>query len=99
MAINDIIAMSASTLSNLKRIGLFEKDIINKKIRINKLFKLALEKVANLPFFLVQELWRWKLFEGMTIEKSFAYLRNLRYVGHCCLKNPFLNNLKNSRGH
>ncbi|EEB18606.1 Angiotensin-converting enzyme precursor, putative [Pediculus humanus corporis] len=78
MAINDIIAMSASTLSNLKRIGLFEKDIINKKIRINKLFKLALEKVVNLPFFLVQELWRWKLFEGMTIEKSFAYLRNLR---------------------
>ena len=61
-AIGDAIALSI-TPSYLKQVGLLdESDVVTG--RIPRLLKMALDKVAFLPFGLMVDKWRWKVFSG-----------------------------------
>jgi peptidyl-dipeptidase A len=60
--IGDAIALSA-TPAYLVKIGLLDK-VPQGNNEINYLMKLALDKVAFLPFGLFVDQWRWKVFSG-----------------------------------
>ncbi|HTF95428.1 MAG TPA: M2 family metallopeptidase [Cellvibrio sp.] len=62
-AIGDTIVLSM-TPGYLKTIGLFEKVENNQKAVINQQMKLALDKVAFLPFGKIIDQWRWQVFSG-----------------------------------
>ncbi|MEZ4363881.1 MAG: M2 family metallopeptidase [Kofleriaceae bacterium] len=62
-AIGDTIALSM-TPDYLKQIGLLDKVVKNDKATINQQFRIALEKIAFLPFGLVVDRWRWDVFAG-----------------------------------
>jgi peptidyl-dipeptidase A len=61
-AIGDTIALSV-TPGYLKEIGLLDK-VPDESKDIGLLLKVALEKVAFIPFSLLVDQWRWKVFSG-----------------------------------
>lgn len=61
-AIGDTIALSI-TPSYLKQIGLLE-EVPDRSKDIGLLLKQALDKIAFLPFGLMIDQWRWKVFSG-----------------------------------
>jgi peptidyl-dipeptidase A len=66
--IGDTLALSV-TPAYLKQKGLLDTvpdAAKNKNARINELMKLALDKVAFLPFGLLIDKWRWDVFSGKT---------------------------------
>jgi peptidyl-dipeptidase A len=62
-AIGDAIALSI-TPGYLKQIGLLGKVADNDKADVNYLMKMALDKVAFLPFGKLIDQWRWDVFAG-----------------------------------
>ena len=62
-AIGDTITLSI-TPSYLKSIGLVEKTDTSDKAVINQQMKLALNKIAFLPFGKLIDQWRWQVFSG-----------------------------------
>jgi peptidyl-dipeptidase A len=64
-AIGDTIALSV-TPDYLKTLGLLGKAPGGDHSRINQQMKMALEKVAFLPFGLLVDRWRWDVFSGRT---------------------------------
>ncbi len=62
-AIGDTIQLSM-TPSYLQKIGLVDEVEISYEATINKQMKLALEKIAFLPFGKMIDEWRWKVFSG-----------------------------------
>lgn len=62
-AIGDTIVLSM-TPGYLKTIGLIDKVENNQKAVINQQMKLALDKVAFLPFGKIIDQWRWQVFSG-----------------------------------
>jgi peptidyl-dipeptidase A len=62
-AIGDTIQLSM-TPGYLKEKGLLDKVDANDKATINQQMKVALEKVAFLPFGLLVDKWRWDVFSG-----------------------------------
>ncbi|MFO0756924.1 MAG: M2 family metallopeptidase [Byssovorax sp.] len=63
--IGDTLALSV-TPKYLKSIGLLDKIPENDKGDINFLFKMALQKIAFLPFGKLIDQWRWDVFSGKT---------------------------------
>jgi peptidyl-dipeptidase A len=63
--IGDTIALSV-TPGYLKGIGLLDRVPASEKGEINVLLKMALEKVAFLPFGKLIDQWRWDVFSGKT---------------------------------
>jgi peptidyl-dipeptidase A len=63
--IGDTIALSV-TPDYLKSIGLLDKVPASEKGEINVLLKMALDKVAFLPFGKLIDQWRWDVFSGKT---------------------------------
>jgi len=63
--IGDTLALSV-TPQYLKNIGLLDTVPANDKAKINVQMKMALDKVAFLPFGLVIDKWRWDVFSGKT---------------------------------
>ena len=61
--IGDTIALSV-TPEYLKSIGLLDKVPTSEKGEINVLLKMALDKVAFLPFGKLIDQWRWDVFSG-----------------------------------
>jgi peptidyl-dipeptidase A len=61
-AIGDTIALSV-TPEYLKRIGLIDK-LPDENSDIGYLLKMALDKIAFLPFGYLVDQWRWKVFSG-----------------------------------
>jgi peptidyl-dipeptidase A len=61
--IGDTIALSV-TPAYLHSIGLLDKVADNPKAKINHQMKMALGKVAFLPFGLLIDKWRWDVFSG-----------------------------------
>ncbi len=61
-AIGDTIALSV-TPEYLKKIGLIEQ-VPDEKSDIGLLLKMALDKIAFLPFGYLVDQWRWKVFSG-----------------------------------
>jgi peptidyl-dipeptidase A len=62
-AIGDTMALSV-TPAYLKSIGLLDTVPTGDRSRINSQMKMALEKVAFLPFGLLIDKWRWEVFAG-----------------------------------
>lgn len=62
-AIGDTIVLSM-TPGYLKTIGLIDKVENNRQAVINQQMKLALDKVAFLPFGKIIDQWRWQVFSG-----------------------------------
>ena len=63
--IGDTLALSV-TPAYLKGIGLLDTVPKNEKARINQQMKMALSKVAFLPFGLLIDKWRWDVLSGKT---------------------------------
>jgi peptidyl-dipeptidase A len=63
--IGDTLALSV-TPGYLKSLGLLDAVPDNPKAEINQLFKMALSKVAFLPFGKLIDQWRWDVFSGKT---------------------------------
>lgn len=70
-AVGDLIALSVATPTHLKKIGLLENYADTKQDNINALFKMALERVAFLPFGLLIDKWRWDVFSGSVKEDKW----------------------------
>jgi peptidyl-dipeptidase A len=69
-AIGDAIALSI-TPDYLKKIGLVDRVQENEKAEINYLLKMALDKVAFLPFGKLIDQWRWDVFAGVIKPAQF----------------------------
>ena len=68
--IGDTLALSV-TPAYLKSIGLLDKVPDNEKGELNFLLKMALDKVAFLPFGKLIDQWRWDVFSGKTPPASY----------------------------
>jgi peptidyl-dipeptidase A len=81
--IGDTLALSV-TPDYLKSIGLLDAVPKNDKAKLNVQMKMALDKVAFLPFGLLIDKWRWDVFSGKTsradYNKSWWELKQ-RYQG------------------
>ncbi|XP_077108784.1 angiotensin-converting enzyme isoform X2 [Ranitomeya variabilis] len=85
-AIGDVLSLSVSTPGHLQKIGLLDNVVEDKESDINYLFKMALEKIAFLPFGYLIDQWRWNVFNGRTPLSRYNYdWWNLRtkYQGIC----------------
>jgi peptidyl-dipeptidase A len=82
-AIGDTMALSV-TPGYLKTVGLLDGVPHGEHARIDEQMKLALDKVAFLPFGLLIDKWRWDVFAGKTApadyEKAWLELKR-RYQG------------------
>ncbi|KAM6175753.1 angiotensin-converting enzyme [Erethizon dorsatum] len=85
-AIGDVLALSVSTPAHLHKIGLLDHVTNDSESDINYLLKMALEKVAFLPFGYLMDQWRWGVFSGRTPPSRYNfdwwYLRT-KYQGIC----------------
>src|SRR6185436_6616107 len=68
--IGDTLALSV-TPSYLKSLGFLDKVPDNPKAAINQQMKMALDKVAFLPFGLLIDKWRWDVFSGKTPKEKY----------------------------
>ena len=68
-AIGDTIALSV-TPDYLKQIGLLDK-VPDESKDIGLLLKMALDKVAFIPFGLLVDQWRWKVFSGEVAPQDY----------------------------
>jgi peptidyl-dipeptidase A len=68
--IGDTLALSV-TPDYLKKLGLLDELPKGDKGRINFQMKMALDKVAFLPFGLLIDKWRWDVFSGKTPKAKF----------------------------
>ena len=68
--IGDTLALSV-TPQYLKNLGLLDQIPNNDKGRINVQMKMALDKVAFLPFGLLIDKWRWDVFSGKTPKAKY----------------------------
>jgi peptidyl-dipeptidase A len=69
-AIGDTIALSI-TPDYLKKVGILDSVAKNDKALINQQMKLALDKIAFLPFGLMMDKWRWDVFSGKTTPAEY----------------------------
>ena len=82
-AIGDFVGLSALTPTYLNQIGLLDT-VPGEAEDIPFLLKMALDKIAFLPFGLMVDRWRWGVFNGETgpAEYNDAWTANmLRYQG------------------
>ncbi|RWS14509.1 uncharacterized protein B4U79_00787 [Dinothrombium tinctorium] len=63
-ALGDLMALSVSTPKHLIKIGLLKDYKESNDSLINYQLKMALDKVAFLPFGYLIDLWRWDVFSG-----------------------------------
>ncbi|XP_068611055.1 angiotensin-converting enzyme [Brachionichthys hirsutus] len=85
-AIGDVMSLSVSTPKHLSSIGLLDKVTDDIETDTNYLLKMALEKIAFLPFGYLIDQWRWGVFSGRTppdrYNADWWYLRT-KYQGIC----------------
>lgn len=72
-AIGDVLALSVSTPAHLHKIGLLDRVANDIESDINYLLKMALEKIAFLPFGYLVDQWRWGVFSGRTPPSRYNY--------------------------
>ncbi|XP_031698121.1 angiotensin-converting enzyme [Anarrhichthys ocellatus] len=85
-AIGDVLSLSVSTPKHLQTIKLLETVTSDPETDTNYLLKMALEKIAFLPFGYLIDLWRWGVFNGNTPPERYNadwwHLRT-KYQGIC----------------
>src|SRR5262249_51521 len=69
-AIGDFIGLNALTPTYLREIGLINQ-VPGPEADIPYLLRMALQKVAFLPFALVMDKWRWQVFAGETTPERY----------------------------
>ena len=71
-AIGDTLALSVATPKHLASIGLMQPSAQtdNNDYEMAFLLRMALDKVAFLPFAYILDLYRWKLFNGSIAEEN-----------------------------
>jgi len=69
-AIGDFVGLSALTPTYLNQIGLL-KDVPGPEGDIPFLLKMALDKIAFMPFGLMVDRWRWQVFDGSVSETQY----------------------------
>ncbi len=82
-AIGDFVGLSATTPTYLNQIGLLDR-VPGEEEDIPFLLKMALDKIAFLPFGLMVDRWRWDVFSGETTPAGYnaAWTANmLKYQG------------------
>ena len=70
-AVGDVIALSASTPSHLKKINLLEDDSTDREANINHLYLKGLDKIIFLPFAYMMDKWRWNVFQGKVTPDNY----------------------------
>ncbi|PIE05709.1 MAG: peptidyl-dipeptidase [Sorangium cellulosum] len=63
--IGDAIALSV-TPEYLAKVGLLRRVQNNDRARMNQMMRMAMDKIAFLPFGLIVDKWRWDVFAGKT---------------------------------
>uniref|UniRef100_A0A8C8J332 Angiotensin-converting enzyme n=1 Tax=Oncorhynchus tshawytscha TaxID=74940 RepID=A0A8C8J332_ONCTS len=85
-AIGDVMSLSVSTPKHLASIGLLSNATNDNESDINYLLKMALDKMAFLPFGYLIDQWRWSVFSGRTPPERYNadwwHLRT-KYQGIC----------------
>lgn len=82
-AIGDFMALSAATPTYLNQIGLLDK-IPGTEEDIPFLLKMALDKIAFMPFGLLVDRWRWEVFSGEVTPERYNeawWALRLKYQG------------------
>ncbi|XP_041734342.1 angiotensin-converting enzyme-like isoform X1 [Coregonus clupeaformis] len=85
-AIGDVMSLSVSTPKHLASIGLLSNATNDHESDINYLLKMALEKMAFLPFGYLIDQWRWSVFSGRTPPERYNadwWLLRTKYQGIC----------------
>lgn len=67
----DIVSLSFQTPEHMKVIGLLDEVPDDQDSDINFLLKMALDKVAFLPFGYLIDQWRWSVFRGDTNSSNY----------------------------
>ncbi|XP_052094708.1 uncharacterized protein LOC127730371 [Mytilus californianus] len=70
-AVGDVLALSVATPKHLQKIKLLDTVENDKESDINFLMKMALEKIAFLPFGYLMDQWRWSVFSGETTPDDY----------------------------
>ena len=70
-AIGELMGMMSATPKHLHKIGLMNSLVEDEELDINFLMSQALITVTTLPFHLVNDLWRWRVFHGDYEEKEW----------------------------
>ncbi|XP_078684270.1 angiotensin-converting enzyme-like isoform X1 [Branchiostoma floridae x Branchiostoma belcheri] len=70
-AVGEVLALSAATPQHLHAIGLLDTVPDDPDADINFLLLQGLNMIATLPFSLVQDLWRWRVFSGEIPENEW----------------------------
>ncbi|XP_033730620.1 angiotensin-converting enzyme-like isoform X2 [Pecten maximus] len=69
----DIVSLSFQTPEHMKAIGLLDEIPTDDKSDLNFLLKMALDKVAFLPFGYLIDQWRWSVFNGATTPATYNH--------------------------
>ena len=70
-AIGDAIVLSVNNPTHLKKIGFLTHFTPNHEIELNFLMKMALQKLALLPFTYLVDKWRWNVFRGEITPENY----------------------------
>ncbi|KAF6092025.1 angiotensin I converting enzyme [Phyllostomus discolor] len=85
-AIGDVLALSVSTPKHLHTINLLSSDGGSYEQDINFLMKIALDKIAFIPFSYLVDQWRWRVFDGSITKENYNqewWSLRLKYQGLC----------------
>merc|ERR1712018_806614 len=63
-AIGELMAMAGATPKHLYKIGLIDELVEDDELDVNFLMSQSLITISTLPFHLVNDLWRWRVFRG-----------------------------------
>ncbi|XP_071562887.1 angiotensin-converting enzyme-like [Temnothorax nylanderi] len=70
-AVGDVISLSVSTPSHLKKIDLLKDDSTDQEALLNHLYVKSLDKIAFLPFAYMMDRWRWNVFQGKVTPDNY----------------------------
>ncbi|XP_012658395.1 angiotensin-converting enzyme isoform X2 [Otolemur garnettii] len=85
-AIGDVLALSVSTPKHLHSLNLLSSEGVGYENDINFLMKMALDKVAFIPFSYLVDQWRWRVFDGSISKENYNqewWSLRLKYQGLC----------------
>ncbi|XP_040845401.1 angiotensin-converting enzyme isoform X4 [Ochotona curzoniae] len=85
-AMGDVLALSVSTPKHLHSINLLDSEGIGYEHDINFLMKMALDKIAFIPFSYLVDQWRWRVFDGSITKENYNqewWSLRLKYQGLC----------------
>nr|XP_020043995.1 angiotensin-converting enzyme isoform X2 [Castor canadensis] len=85
-AIGDVLALSVSTPKHLHSLNLLSSEGGDYEYDINFLMKMALDKIAFIPFSYLLDQWRWRVFDGSITKENYNlewWNLRLKYQGLC----------------